>query len=127
MVTVGRLGMTSDAAYGLSSRYTTLSLLTVVGLYWLTLCLRPPRLRLVIQTAVCVLVGVGTFVTLDTAYRSRHGTRRARMQIQEALLDFRRRPDSDLQTTCWSPQLVREAAPVLEELNYTVFRRRKPQ
>lgn len=118
MVTIARLAF----AAGSSSRYTTLTMLGVVGLLRLCLAVRAAPLRAGLLAAMCALVFQGTFVVLDTAYPAGTQVRRARQQGREVLRDWRHRTDEELQTLFPAAAVVRERAPVLETLHSSVFR-----
>ena len=123
MVTVGRVGFLAETPnLGPGSRYTTLTLLGVVGLYRCCLALRPESLRSAAAAVVAVMIFLGVYSTLDTAYPMATQVRRERSAMRQMLVEWRGRPDGDLQTTYPVAAIVRERAPVLERLKTSVFR-----
>ena len=112
----------SSTAAGGSSRYTTITLLGAVGLYWGALTLAVPALRIAAATAVVTLIFIGTFSALDTEFQIGARTARERLQMREVLADWRNRSDGDLTLLYPNASTVKERAPMLERLGYSVFR-----
>lgn len=127
MVTVGRTGLDEvGQLLGSPSRYTTLTLLGIVGLFRVAFCLRPQALKAQLLTALSVLVFIGTFVSLDTEFARGAYSAGEREHLRVILLDWRQRPDSDLKDLYPVPEAVRERAVVLERLHTSVFREKQP-
>ncbi|MHB8876809.1 MAG: hypothetical protein ACYC8T_24195 [Myxococcaceae bacterium] len=120
MLTVGRSGF--DVGLGAASRYTTLTLLGIIGVYRGFLALRPGRLRRSALAAIVAMVLVGSFTSLNTAFSLGATVRGQRKQMQAALLDWRNHSDADLEALYVSAPLVRERAAILERLRLSVFR-----
>ena len=123
MVTVGRVGfLDTSPDLGPASRYTTLTLLGVVGLYRCSLALNPERLRALAAGAIAALIFVGIFSTLDTSYPAGTEARRQRREMREALLVWRTKSDDVLASLYPDGAEVRQRAAVLERLRLSVFR-----
>ncbi len=121
MITIGRVGFEGYST-GAASRYTTLTLLGIVGLYRGFLALHAPRLRLAGLSALTLMLFLGVFVTLDAAYAIGRHTRIVRREIRTHLKDYRTSTDDQLRATYPRPEVVRERAAVLERLELSVFR-----
>lgn len=121
-ITLGRLSLGVPAA--VAGRYTTLTLLAIVGLWRCALAVRPEAARHALAGATAVLIALGTASALETEYTIGTAVRRSRLQAREALLDWRNRSDEQLQGLYPSAAVVRERAAALERLRTSVFRDR---
>lgn len=125
LVAVGRTWAGPNA--GLASRYTTLTLLAVVGLLPLALGEARGWGRWATVGPLVLLVAVGSAVALATEFSLGAKLRRERAAAAEVLRTFHDRSDQEL--TCLYPvaAVARERAGVLERLGLSVFRgRAKP-
>jgi hypothetical protein len=123
LVTIGRVGLLEiEPELTAASRYTTLTLLGVVGLYQCCLALERERLRIVGAGLVATLICIGIFAALDTAYPLAIEVRRQRLQMRAALLDWRAGSDASLESLYPDATEVRARAAVLERLRLSVFR-----
>jgi len=123
--TVGRVGLeagTDRLTLATSSRYTTLTLLGVFGLYRISLVVASNRWRPLLLGSLVTLILVGALVQLQTGEVIGSRVRRDRERMREALTSWRAQPDAALQVI-YLPELIRERASDLERLRLSVFRR----
>ncbi|WP_224248618.1 hypothetical protein [Hyalangium gracile] len=119
LVLVGRAGFGRE--YGLTSRYSTFTLLGFVGLHRALLTLREPSRRgLLMGVLLCAAMtsGFWSFTSgLDAGYILRNQGR----QNREALLTFETRKDEELERMYGHVSLVRQRAVDLRRLELSVF------
>jgi hypothetical protein len=125
MTTVGRLGFASgpeDVGAAIASRYTTLTVLGVVGAYLCALSIRRPTLRSALAGGMLSLVLVGTFLALDTQFRAGATTRKDRRFDRNTLLNYEHASPADLSRLYPHPEIARQRAAELQSLRTSVFR-----
>jgi hypothetical protein len=125
LTTIGRLGYASgpdDVTAAIASRYTTLTVLGVVGAYRCALSCRGPLVRAALAGGILSLVLVGTYLALDTQFRSGAVTRRDKRADRATLLNYSHASAADLSKLYPHPDIVRERAEDLRSLRTSVFR-----
>ena len=125
MVTIGRLGLNTDengALLGSPSRYTTLTLLGIIGLLRVALGLRLRVPRVLGTGVVASAIALGSLTALWTEFERGAAVYRERSEARSALIDYATRPDHDLRFLYPTPATVRERARTLERLRLSVFR-----
>jgi hypothetical protein len=121
-VTVGRAERGIDQA--LVSRYTTYSILGVVGLYAILAKLRLERkshLTVLLFGTLLVAIGLSVPDAYVVGVRAGISTQAARERAAFVLSTYESQPDSHLTSLYPNPQVVRKRAPILERLGYNVF------
>lgn len=127
MATVGRVGFeygTERVGMALSSRYTTLTLLGVYGVYRASLVVGAERWRQALLGSMVTMLFIGTFLELQTSYALGAAVRNERRRMQQLLVTWRTRPDSEL-GAIYLPFSLRERIPEVERLQLSVFRPRQ--
>jgi hypothetical protein len=125
-ITLGRfeLGAEKPWAQAVGSRYTTFSILAVVGVY-ATLAAVATRERSPVAVAFLggllglVLLSVPTSYSLGV--EGGEFTKRYREELAVTLLNYEAQPDSALTKSGNRPSRIREYAPFLERQGYNVF------
>jgi hypothetical protein len=119
LITVGRLAVAAP----LPGRYTTLTLLGIVGSWRCALALRAEASRSKAAAVVATLIVIGAYSALETEFTIGTAVRSARMGARDALLDWRNRSDEELNQLFPRADQVRSSAPTLERLGLSVFRK----
>lgn len=109
---------------GLGSRYVSVSLLAVVGLWVLAWRLPSGRWRVGLLAALALLISEGTVVSLGTQFSQGAKLRRERAHAADVLRRYRSASDEELTVLYPAPAIVRDRAGTLERLGYSVFRTR---
>jgi hypothetical protein len=121
-ITVGRAERGIDQA--LVSRYTTYSILGVVGLWGMLAKLNLERGSHLAAVAFATLLGT-VLLSLPVAYvegiKVGSATEASREGAAHILATYKAQPDGVLATLYPNPQVVRKRAPDLERLGYNVF------
>lgn len=122
-ITVGRAERGIEQA--LVSRYTTYSILGVVGLYGMLAKLYLERSSRLAAVAFAALLA-SVLLSLPAAYAEGIEDGRVNEMIRQraayVLATYKSQPDIALRSLCpKNPELVRKRAPVLERLGYNVF------
>jgi hypothetical protein len=121
-VTVGRAERGIDQA--LVSRYTTYSILGVVGLYAMLVKLRfesKSRLIAVLFGTLLIVVVLTVPVAYAGGVKAGISTEATRERAAAILSTYESQPDSQLTILNPNPQVVRKRAPILQRLSYNVF------
>jgi len=121
-VTVGRAERDIDQA--LVSRYTTYSILGVVGLYAMLAKLRlegKSRLSALLFGTLLVAIALSAPLTYAEGVQAGISTEVTRERAAYILATYESQPDSRLTSLDPNPQLVRKRAPILQRLDYNVF------
>ncbi len=125
MATLGRAGFEAGRTglqFALTSRYVTFSVLGIWGLYRVAISFDDPRLRGVLGAALLCLVALGTVRALPGEFRVGAALRRERKEMQRTLRAYTSASAPDLARLYPQPEVVRDRAPVLEQLGLSVFR-----
>jgi hypothetical protein len=121
-VTAGRAERGIDQA--LVSRYTTYSILGVVGLYAMLAKLHlesKSRSTAILFGTVLIVVMLTLPVTYAGGVKVGSSIEASREKAAAVLATYESRPDSQLTSLDPNPQLVRKRAPILQKLHYNVF------
>ena len=121
-ITVGRAERGIEQA--LVSRYTTYSILGVVGLYGMLAKLYLETRSRVAAVAFAALIA-SVLLSLPVAYtegiEDGHANEVIRQRAAYVLATYKSQPDIALRSLYPNPEFVRKRAPVLERLGYNVF------
>jgi len=121
-VTVGRGARGIDQA--LVSRYTTYSILGVVGLYAMLAKLRSEsksRLTAILFGTLLIVVALTMPVAYAGGVKVGLSTEATGEKAAAVLATYESQPDSQLTSLNHNPQLVKKRAPILQKLDYNVF------
>lgn len=121
-VTVGRAERGIDQA--LVSRYTTYSILGVVGLYAMLAKLHfesKSHSTAILFGTLLIVVMLTLPVTYAGGVKLGISTEATREKAAVVLATYESQPDSQLTSLNPNPQLVRKRAPILQKLDYNVF------
>ena len=126
-VTVGRAERGIDQA--LVSRYTTYSILGVVGLYAMLAKLHfesKSHSTAILFGTLLIVVMLTLPVTCAGGVKLGISTEASREKAAAVLATYESRPGSQLTSLNPNPQLVRKRAPILQKLDYNVFSESRP-
>jgi hypothetical protein len=121
-VTVGRAERGLDQA--LVSRYTTYSILGVVGLYAMLAKLHfesKSHSTAILFGTLLIVVMLALPVTYAGGVKLGISTEATREKAAAVLVTYESQPDRQLTSLNPNPQLVRKRAPILQKLHYNVF------
>ncbi len=125
-ISAGRVGFPDGAFFALAtvSRYTTFSILAVVGLYAIYARLAWES-RTGVAYALFGIVLVLVLVSIPTSYRTGlqagKETRASREYAASILADYRHQPVSSLMIFGSNPRLVKQYAHTLDRLDVSIF------
>ena len=125
-VTLGRSGLGMESA--LLSRYRTVGLLGITGIYLLLVRQLAPRERGSGPAGRWSLIFFVVLAAIGISQSTRHAIpqgralRTLRIELQEILLTFDQQPDEALARLYPNPSLVRERAAFLKSRGFSVFR-----
>jgi ribose/xylose/arabinose/galactoside ABC-type transport system permease subunit len=120
MISYGRIDL-GYSGFANASRYATLTVLGVIGLYQAVLALTDARLRQTALGLFAALVVLSLFGSLDGSFDGAAQWRMQRERDVATLRDLSRRPDSALKSMSYDPQLVRERAAILLRYRLSIF------
>ena len=126
-VTVGRAERGLDQA--LVSRYTTYSILGVVGLYAMLAKLHfesKSHSTAILFGTLLIVVMLTLPVTCAGGVKLGISTEASREKAAAVLATYESRPGSQLTSLNPNPELVRKRAPILQKLDYNVFSESRP-
>lgn len=121
-ITVGRAGLGIENA--LTSRYTTFSLLAVMGTYVMLAKLAiGERSRLAVASicVLCVLVLSSIPLSYYRGVVAGYASRELREEAALVLSTYESKTDQQLKVLHKRPEVVKSRAPILENLEYNVF------
>jgi len=106
-----------------SSRYVAISVLGLIGIWWIVLAVRPGPVRAIARSVALGLVVAAVFASYDGAYRDGAVRRAERRELAALLRDYATRSDVELRPLFLNGGYVRQQATVLERRRLSVFAR----
>ena len=113
--------------YALLSRYTTFTVLGVIGIYRCALSLPSSSVRRLSVGVLAALMLAGSASGLRGGYRNGRGLRRHRQTLVATILRYRHLTDEEARELFVDVDLVRHQAAFLDRSHLTLFRTQRAQ
>lgn len=108
-------------SHATTSRYTTITVMLLIGLYRLALSIQLPTMKNFAVGFFIALTALGMVSSLPDNYIMGRAIRRTREAQRRHLLNYRDAPDDELHLIFHRPAVLRESAAMLERQRLSVF------